>query len=108
MAGKTETRKIKISVISLIVSNEIQIAIPFVEATNNLVKCVRELIKHPLGSELYELANRTSSNLEKINLCGKIQQGPELRQLLTSLVNSARELHDQACALLKEMRKLCS
>ncbi|XP_073982574.1 diacylglycerol kinase eta isoform X2 [Rhodnius prolixus] len=85
---------------------EIQIAIPFVEATNNLVKCVKELIKHPLGSDLYELANRSSSNLEKINLCGKVQQEPELRQLLTLLVHSARELHDETYTLLKENAKI--
>ncbi|XP_014254870.1 diacylglycerol kinase eta isoform X2 [Cimex lectularius] len=84
--------------------SEMQILLSFIEATTTLVKCVKLLIiRHPsIEAEIYDLADRTSSNLEKVHPSGKIQQGPELRVLLTSLVSSARELHEEACMLLKE------
>ncbi|CAH1398893.1 unnamed protein product [Nezara viridula] len=84
--------------------SEMQMLISFIEATTTLVKCVKVLIiKNPsIEAEVYELADKTASNLEKVHPSGKIQQGPELRLLLTSLVKSAKELHEGACLLLKE------
>uniref|UniRef100_A0A146MDL5 Diacylglycerol kinase n=2 Tax=Lygus hesperus TaxID=30085 RepID=A0A146MDL5_LYGHE len=89
---------------NMLSQNEMQLLLTFIEATTTLVKCVKVMIiRHPnLEAEVYELAERTEANLEKVHPSGKIQQGPELRSLLTALVSSARELHEEACSLLKD------
>ncbi|KAL1140316.1 hypothetical protein AAG570_000248 [Ranatra chinensis] len=101
---KQKLSKSRTSLTQSLSLSEMQILLSFIEATTTLVKCVKVLIiRHPtIEAELYELADRTASSLEKVHPSGKIHQGNELRSLVTELVSSARELHEEACLLLKE------
>uniref|UniRef100_A0A1B6EF78 SAM domain-containing protein n=1 Tax=Clastoptera arizonana TaxID=38151 RepID=A0A1B6EF78_9HEMI len=85
-------------------AEETQLLLGFIEATATLIKCVKLLtLRHPtIKADLYELAVRCSDNLEKVHPGGKILQGIELRPLLTELVSTTRELHEEACLMLRE------
>ncbi|XP_034947054.1 diacylglycerol kinase eta isoform X2 [Chelonus insularis] len=83
---------------------EMNILLGFIEVVTTLVKWVKLLIiSHPsLEPDLYQIAGRTASNLEKVHPDGKIIQGPSLRPVVTELVSSARQLYEESCELLRD------
>lgn len=110
----------------LLTEEESRLLLGFIEVTTTLVKCVQLVtISHPTLSkgiitslfsckgqnrklkidfvflDMYELASKTSAALENVHPGGKIIEGPELRPALTRLVNSAKDLYEEACSALR-------
>ncbi|XP_053594048.1 diacylglycerol kinase eta isoform X2 [Microplitis demolitor] len=83
---------------------ELNILLGLIEVITTLVKWVKLLtISHPsFEPDLYQIADRTAVNLEKVHPDGKIIQGPSLRPLVTELVSSARQLYEESCELLRD------
>ncbi|XP_044581503.1 diacylglycerol kinase eta isoform X4 [Cotesia glomerata] len=83
---------------------EFNILLGLIEVITTLVKWVKLLtISHPsFEPDLYQIADRTAVNLEKVHPDGKIIQGPSLRPLVTELVSSARQLYEESCELLRD------
>ncbi|KAG8333309.1 hypothetical protein J6590_000436 [Homalodisca vitripennis] len=76
----------------------------FTEAVSSLIKFIKSLtVRYPLlRADIDDLVVNCAENLEKVYQDGKLSQGVELRPLVTELVSSARELHDEACVLLRD------
>jgi diacylglycerol kinase (ATP) len=89
---------------SLFSERESYLLLNFIECVSTLVKWVKFLIiSHPsLQRDLYSVASKTADSLEAIHPGGKIVEGPQLRTKLTDLVNTARQLYDETCELLRE------
>ncbi|XP_012222170.2 diacylglycerol kinase eta isoform X2 [Linepithema humile] len=83
---------------------ELNILFNFIDAVTTLVKWVKLLIiSHPnLKPDLYQIASRTANALEQVHPDGKILQGISLRQMVTELVSSARQLYEESCELLRD------
>lgn len=89
---------------SLFTERETYLLLNFIENVSTLVKWVKFLIiSHPsLQPDLYTVASRTADSLEAIHPGGKLLDGPNLRNKLTELVGSTRQLYESSCELLRE------
>lgn len=114
----------------LLTDEESRLLIGFIEVTTTLVKCVQlvtishstldrglffcacyqnkfliyyasQNLKHGF-SELYDLAAKTTTSLENVHPGGKILEGHHLRPKVTDLVNSAKDLYEEACCVLRD------
>ncbi|XP_076269498.1 diacylglycerol kinase eta isoform X2 [Rhynchophorus ferrugineus] len=75
----------------------------FIECTTSLTKWIKILaISHTLETDLYSLATKTDTCLEKIHPNGKLLTGPALRSEFTRLVESVRQLYEDSCCLLHD------
>ncbi|XP_036329541.1 diacylglycerol kinase eta-like isoform X1 [Rhagoletis pomonella] len=83
---------------------ECYVLLNFIEAVSSLVKWVKFLIiSHPsLQHDLYAVACRASDALESIHPQGKLLEGPTLRTKLVEVIDSSRQLYDDACNLLRD------
>ncbi|XP_004518470.1 diacylglycerol kinase eta isoform X2 [Ceratitis capitata] len=83
---------------------ECYVLLNFIEAVSSLVKWVKFLIiSHPsLQHDLYVVACRAAEVLESIHPDGKLLEGPTLRTKLVEVIESARQLYDDACNLLRD------
>ncbi|XP_070142723.1 diacylglycerol kinase eta isoform X8 [Drosophila kikkawai] len=88
----------------VISERECYVLLNFIEAVSSLVKWVKFLIiSHPaLQHDLYEVACRASEALESIHPQGKLLEGPSLRTKLVEVIDSSRQLYDDACTLLRD------
>ncbi|KAH8294901.1 hypothetical protein KR018_004265 [Drosophila ironensis] len=88
----------------VISERECYILLNFIEAVSSLVKWVKFLIiSHPvLQHDLYAVACRASEALESIHPQGKLLEGPSLRTKLVEVIDSSRQLYDDACNLLRD------
>ncbi|KAK6644849.1 hypothetical protein RUM43_001122 [Polyplax serrata] len=88
----------------LLTDEESRLLIGFIEVTTTLVKCVQLVtISHStLDRELYDLAAKTTTSLENVHPGGKILEGHQLRPKVTDLVNSAKDLYEEACCVLRD------
>ncbi|XP_017848729.1 diacylglycerol kinase eta isoform X5 [Drosophila busckii] len=93
-----------ISTDEVISERECYVLLNFIEAVSSLVKWVKFLIiSHPaLQHDLYEVACRASEALESIHPQGKLLEGPTLRTKLVEVIDSSRQLYDDACTLLRD------
>ncbi|XP_034487795.1 diacylglycerol kinase eta isoform X1 [Drosophila innubila] len=93
-----------ISTDEVISERECYVLLNFIEAVSSLVKWVKFLIiSHPaLQHDLYEVACRASEALESIHPQGKLLEGPSLRTKLVEVIDSSRQLYDDACTLLRD------
>ncbi|XP_070063165.1 diacylglycerol kinase eta isoform X6 [Drosophila virilis] len=93
-----------ISTDEVISERECYVLLNFIEAVSSLVKWVKFLIiSHPaLQHDLYEVACRASEALESIHPQGKLLEGPSLRTKLVEVIDSSRQLYDDACVLLRD------
>ncbi|XP_054270503.1 diacylglycerol kinase eta-like isoform X1 [Macrosteles quadrilineatus] len=84
--------------------DESHLLLAFVEALSSLIKFIKSLItRYPsVKPDIEELLVKCSENLEKVYQDGKLVNGVELRPLVTELVSSARELHEETCILLRD------
>ncbi|XP_067638667.1 diacylglycerol kinase eta isoform X2 [Eurosta solidaginis] len=82
---------------------ECYVLLNFIEAVSSLVKWVKFLIiSHPsVQQDLYAVACRASDILESIHPQGKLLEGPTLRTKLVEVIESSRQLYDDACNLLR-------
>lgn len=75
----------------------------FIECTTSLTKWIKILaISHTLETDLYSLATKTDTCLEKIHPSGKLLTGPALRAEFTKLVDSVKQLYEESCCLLHD------
>ncbi|XP_055852090.1 diacylglycerol kinase eta isoform X2 [Episyrphus balteatus] len=83
---------------------ECYVLLNFIEVISSLVKWVKFLIiSHPsLQRDLYGVACRTADALESIHPNGKLLEGPTLRTKLVEVIDSSRQLYDDACSLLRD------
>ncbi|XP_046804987.1 diacylglycerol kinase eta isoform X7 [Lucilia cuprina] len=83
---------------------ECYVLLNFIEAVSSLVKWVKFLIiSHPtLRHDLYAVACRAQDALESIHPQGKLLEGPSLRTKLVEVIDSSRQLYDDACTLLRD------
>lgn len=88
----------------LLSERETYLLLNYIECVSSLVKWVKFLIiSHPsLEHDLYAVACRTADALEAIHPHGKIVEGPNLRTQLAEVANSARQLYEDSCDLLRE------
>ncbi|XP_017090473.2 diacylglycerol kinase eta isoform X3 [Drosophila bipectinata] len=88
----------------VISERECYVLLNFIEAVSSLVKWVKFLIiSHPaLQHDLYAVACRASEALESIHPQGKLLEGPSLRTKLVEVIDSSRQLYDDACTLLRD------
>ncbi|KAH8369382.1 hypothetical protein KR009_009242 [Drosophila setifemur] len=88
----------------VISERECYVLLNFIEAVSSLVKWVKFLIiSHPaLQHDLYAVACRASEALESIHPQGKLLEGPSLRTNLVEVIDSSRQLYDDACTLLRD------
>ncbi|XP_068156748.1 diacylglycerol kinase eta isoform X4 [Drosophila tropicalis] len=93
-----------ISTDEVISERECYVLLNFIEAVSSLVKWVKFLIiSHPaLQHDLYAVACRASEALESIHPQGKLLEGPSLRTKLVEVIDSSRQLYDDACTLLRD------
>ncbi|XP_043863129.1 diacylglycerol kinase eta isoform X4 [Drosophila mojavensis] len=93
-----------VSTDEVISERECYVLLNFIEAVSSLVKWVKFLIiSHPaLQHDLYEVACRASEALESIHPQGKLLEGPSLRTKLVEVIDSSRQLYDDACTLLRD------
>ncbi|XP_032593340.1 diacylglycerol kinase eta isoform X1 [Drosophila grimshawi] len=93
-----------VSTDDVISERECYVLLNFIEAVSSLVKWVKFLIiSHPaLQHDLYEVACRASEALESIHPQGKLLEGPSLRTKLVEVIDSSRQLYDDACTLLRD------
>ncbi|XP_037950398.1 diacylglycerol kinase eta isoform X4 [Teleopsis dalmanni] len=93
-----------ISTDEVISERECYVLLNFIEAVSSLVKWVKFLIiSHPsLQHDLYAVACRASEALESIHPNGKLLEGPTLRTKLVEVIDSSRQLYDDACTLLRD------
>ncbi|XP_064545646.1 diacylglycerol kinase eta isoform X2 [Drosophila montana] len=93
-----------VSTDEVISERECYVLLNFIEAVSSLVKWVKFLIiSHPaLQHDLYEVACRASEALESIHPQGKLLEGPSLRTKLVEVIDSSRQLYDDACMLLRD------
>ncbi|XP_018571339.1 diacylglycerol kinase eta [Anoplophora glabripennis] len=77
--------------------------INFIECVTTLTKWIKILaISHSLEVDLYTLAAKTDTCLEKIHPNGKILEGPQLRIEFTKLVSAVKQLYEDSCCLLHD------
>lgn len=77
--------------------------INFIECVTTLTKWIKMLaISHSLEVDLYTLANKVDTCLEKIHPNGKILEGPPLRAEFTKLVSAVKQLYEDSCCLLHD------
>nr|XP_036234017.1 diacylglycerol kinase eta isoform X4 [Bactrocera oleae] len=83
---------------------ECYVLLNFIEAVSSLVKWVKFLIiSHPsLQHDLYAVACRAAEVLESIHPNGKLLEGPTLRTKLVEVIESARQLYEDSCNLLRD------
>ncbi|XP_049305462.1 diacylglycerol kinase eta-like [Bactrocera dorsalis] len=83
---------------------ECYVLLNFIEAVSSLVKWVKFLIiSHPsLQHDLYAVACRAAEVLESIHPDGKLLEGPTLRTKLVEVIESARQLYEDSCNLLRD------
>ncbi|XP_037809708.1 diacylglycerol kinase eta isoform X6 [Lucilia sericata] len=88
----------------VISERECYVLLNFIEAVSSLVKWVKFLIiSHPtLRYDLYAVACRAQDALESIHPQGKLLEGPSLRTKLVEVIDSSRQLYDDACTLLRD------
>ncbi|XP_065354344.1 diacylglycerol kinase eta isoform X2 [Calliphora vicina] len=88
----------------VISERECYVLLNFIEAVSSLVKWVKFLIiSHPtLRHDLYAVACRAQDALESIHPQGKLLEGPSLRTNLVEVIDSSRQLYDDACTLLRD------
>ncbi|XP_017144910.1 diacylglycerol kinase eta isoform X7 [Drosophila miranda] len=93
-----------VSTDEVISERECYVLLNFIEAVSSLVKWVKFLIiSHPaLQHDLYCVACRASEALESIHPQGKLLEGPSLRTKLVEVIDSSRQLYDDACTLLRD------
>ncbi|XP_022220024.2 diacylglycerol kinase eta isoform X2 [Drosophila obscura] len=93
-----------VSTDEVISERECYVLLNFIEAVSSLVKWVKFLIiSHPaLQHDLYCVACRASEALESIHPQGKLLEGPSLRTNLVEVIDSSRQLYDDACTLLRD------
>ncbi|KAF4522401.1 hypothetical protein B566_EDAN012984 [Ephemera danica] len=79
----------------------------FIEAASSLIKCVKLLAiasRAQLPEQLYMRAEQTSARLEALHPGGKIVETADLPKLVTQLVVSSRQLHEDACIAASEAK----
>ncbi|CAH1114294.1 unnamed protein product [Psylliodes chrysocephalus] len=82
---------------------EHHLLINFIECVTTLTKWIKILaISHNLEVDLYSLANNVDVCLEKIHPCGKLLEGPQLREEFTKLVSTVKHLYEESCCLLHD------
>ncbi|XP_075145115.1 diacylglycerol kinase eta isoform X4 [Haematobia irritans] len=88
----------------VISERECYVLLNFIEAVSSLIKWVKFLIiSHPtLRHDLYAVACRAQDALESIHPQGKLLEGPSLRTKLVEVIDSSRQLYDDACTLLRD------
>ncbi|XP_013118347.1 diacylglycerol kinase eta isoform X3 [Stomoxys calcitrans] len=88
----------------VISERECYVLLNFIEAVSSLIKWVKFLIiSHPtLRHDLYAVACRAQDALESIHPQGKLLEGPSLRTNLVEVIDSSRQLYDDACTLLRD------
>ncbi|XP_037891188.1 diacylglycerol kinase eta isoform X6 [Glossina fuscipes] len=93
-----------VSTEEVISERECYVLLNFIEAVSSLVKWVKFLIiSHPnLRHDLYAVACRAQDALESIHPHGKLLEGPSLRTKLVEVIDSSRQLYDDACHLLRD------
>uniref|UniRef100_A0A1A9W1M5 Diacylglycerol kinase n=1 Tax=Glossina brevipalpis TaxID=37001 RepID=A0A1A9W1M5_9MUSC len=93
-----------VSTEEVISERECYVLLNFIEAVSSLVKWVKFLIiSHPnLRHDLYAVACRAQDALESIHPQGKLLEGPSLRTKLVEVIDSSRQLYDDACHLLRD------
>ncbi|XP_073819410.1 diacylglycerol kinase eta isoform X3 [Musca autumnalis] len=93
-----------ISTEEVISERECYVLLNFIEAVSSLIKWVKFLIiSHPtLRHDLYSVACRAQDALESIHPQGKLLEGPSLRTKLVEVIDSSRQLYDDACNLLRD------
>ncbi|KAJ8683494.1 hypothetical protein QAD02_019286 [Eretmocerus hayati] len=83
---------------------EMAVLLGFIEVVTTLVERVKLLIisHRSLEPDLYNIAKKTAVALERVHPNGKIEEGPNLRPVVTDLVSSARQLYEESCELLRD------
>ncbi|KAF5298461.1 hypothetical protein FQR65_LT01240 [Abscondita terminalis] len=77
--------------------------ISFIECATSLTKWIKMLaISYTLEVDLYTMATKTDSCLEKVHPNGKILEGPTLRIEFTKLVTAVKQLYEESCCLLHD------
>lgn len=77
--------------------------INFIECATTLTKWIKIMaVSYSLEGDLYTLASKVDSCLEKIHPNGKIIGGPKLREEFTKLVTAVKQLFEESCCMLHD------
>ncbi|XP_057656579.1 diacylglycerol kinase eta [Diorhabda carinulata] len=87
----------------LFTEEEHHLLINFIECIATLTKWIKILaISYNFENDLYTLAKKIDTELEKLHPNGKLLTGPSLREEFTKLVNDVKQLYEESCALLHD------
>lgn len=87
----------------LFTEEEHYLLINFIECATTLTKWIKIMaVSYSLEGDLYTLASKVDTCLERIHPNGKIIEGPKLREEFTKLVTAVKQLFEESCCMLHD------